>query len=151
MNKPESTTYKTNGECACAVPRAHRQRATVEGVRRSRTYVYTPPPHRVERGKVLWKGLGGAPAPSPRCGVVRQGFGQYGIKVSFWGAAPGAGHPDDPGTDPDLITLTLTLTTVPNPKALTLTPSHQVRGILTKKSLKPSLLEQIFDLKEAVR
>jgi hypothetical protein len=148
MNKPESTTYKTNGECACAVPRAHRQRATVEGVRRSRTYVYTPPPHRVERGKVLWKGLGGAPAPSPRCGVVRQGFGQYGIKVSFWGAAPGAGHPDDPGTDPDLITLTLTLTTVPNPNPNTLTP---VRGILTKKSLKPSLLEQIFDLKEAVR
>ena len=27
----------------------------------------------------------------------------------------------------------------------------EVRGILTKKSLKPSLLEQIFDLKEAVR
>ena len=80
--------------------------------------------------------------------MVRQGFGQYGIKVSFWGAAPGAGHPDDPGTDPDLITLTLTLTTVPNPNPNTLTP---VRGILTKKSLKPSLLEQIFDLKEAVR
>jgi hypothetical protein len=54
--------------------------------------------------------------------VVRQGFGQYGIKVSFWGAAPGAGHPDDPGTDPDLITLTLTLTTVPNPNPNTLTP-----------------------------
>jgi hypothetical protein len=88
----------------------------------ARTFTHHATAPRGTWKSTLWKGLGGAPAPSPRCGVVRQGFGQYGIKVSFWGAAPGAGHPDDPGTDPDLITLTLTLTTVPNPNPNTLTP-----------------------------